>query len=101
MHAIRLLQALLLAFALLFVQQGAATHAIAHTLAEQSRDQSLPHDQHCELCAGYAQIGGAVGCSDVHFDLLASCTLTFERSRNDPHTLTIAAFAARAPPRSA
>ena len=41
----------LLVLALLFAQQGAVTHGIAHTLAEQSQDQSLPHDNHCELCA--------------------------------------------------
>ncbi|MFH2140066.1 MAG: hypothetical protein ABII63_04650 [Pseudomonadota bacterium] len=97
----RILIALLLAFSLLFVQQGAATHAIAHALADQSQDQSLPHDSQCELCAGYAQVGSAVGSSTVHFDLLASCTSAYQRTRNDPHTLTIAAFAARAPPRSA
>jgi len=101
MNAARLLQPLLLALALLFVQQGAATHAIVHTLAEQSQDQSLPHDSQCELCAGYAQVGSAVGSNTVHFDLIASCTSTYERTRNDPHTLTVAAFAARAPPRSA
>ena len=101
MNAARLLQPLLLVFALLFVQQGAATHAIAHVLAEQSQDQSLPHDQQCELCAGYAQIGGAVGNYAAHFDFSASFSATYERTRNDPHRLTLAAFAARAPPRSA
>jgi hypothetical protein len=98
MNAVRLLQPLLLVLALLFVQQGAATHTIAHALAEQSQDQSLPHDQQCELCAGYAQIGSAVGCNAVHFDLIASCGSTYEHSRNDPYTLPHAAFAARAPP---
>jgi hypothetical protein len=101
MNTARLLQPLLLVLALLFVQQGAATHAVAHALAERSHDQSLPHDQQCELCAGYAQIGSAVGCNAAHVDFTASLTATYARSRNDPHTLTIAAFAARAPPRSA
>jgi hypothetical protein len=101
MNAVRLFQPLLLVLALLFVQQGAVTHAVAHALAEQSRDQSLPHDQQCELCAGYAQIGGAVGCSAAHVDFTASLTATYAGTRNDPHTLTLAAFAARAPPRSA
>jgi hypothetical protein len=101
MNAARLLQPLLLALALLFVQQGAVTHAIAHALAEPAHDQSLPNDPQCELCAGYAQIGGAVGSSEVHFDLAASCAATYERTHNDPHTITLAAFAARAPPRSA
>lgn len=55
MKRIRLI--LLLAFALLFVQQGGLAHGIAHTLAEQQ--QSLPHDAPCELCATYAQLGSA------------------------------------------
>ncbi|MFH2134561.1 MAG: hypothetical protein ABII81_05205 [Pseudomonadota bacterium] len=101
MNTVRLLQPLLLALALLFVQQGAATHGIAHILAEQSQDQSLPHDLQCELCAGYAQIGSAVGSSEVYFDFSAPFSAAYERSRNDPHPLTIAAFAARAPPHSA
>ncbi len=97
----RLLISLLLAFSLLFVQQGAAMHSIAHRLAEQSHDQSLPHDQQCELCAGYAQIGSAVCSSAVHFDFTATFTALYERTHNNPHTITLAAFTARAPPRSA
>ena len=90
----------LLVLALLFVQQGAVTHAISHALAEQSQDQSLPHDSQCELCAAYAQVGSAVGSSDVHFDF----TSPFTEARNDApvafRSVTFAAFAARAPPRS-
>lgn len=96
----RLLLSLLLAFSLLFVQQGAAMHGIAHTLAGQSHDPSLPHDPQCELCIAYAQIGSAVGSSAVHFDFTASFAATYQHTRNHPHTLTLAAFAARAPPRS-
>ncbi len=101
MRIVRLLSPLLLALVLLFVQQGAATHAIAHTLADQSHDQSLPHDQQCELCAGYAQIGSAVVSSGVYLDFSTSFIASYECSRNDPRPRTIAAFAARAPPRSA
>lgn len=97
----RLLTLLLLAFSLLFVQQGAAMHSIAHTLNEQSPDQSLPHDPQCELCIAYAQIGSAVGSNVVHFDFTASFTASYERTCNDPLTITLAAFAARAPPHSA
>lgn len=91
----------LLVLTLLFAQQGAVTHAIAHKLAEQSQDQSLPHDQQCELCAAYAQVGSAVGSSDVHFDF----TRSFTEARNHRvaafRSVTFAAFAARAPPCSA
>ena len=62
----------LLVFALLFAQQGAFAHGIAHTLAEQSQEQSLPHDKHCDLCAVYAQIGSAIGISHIHFDFASS-----------------------------
>ena len=97
----RLMFSLLLAFSLLFVQQGAALHNLSHVLAEQPQDHSLPHDPQCELCAAYAQIGSAVGSSNVHFDFTASFTATYERTHNDPYTITLAAFAARAPPHSA
>jgi hypothetical protein len=92
---------LLLVLALLFAQQGAVTHSIAHTIAEQSQDQSLPHHEHCDLCAVYAQIGGAIGSSHVHFDFSS----TFEESLTSHsvtvHSVAFAAFAARAPPFSA
>lgn len=91
----------LLVFALLFAQQGVVIHSVAHTLAEQTQDQSLPHHQHCDLCAAYAQIGGAVGSSHIHFDFAAS----FEEARPTHsvyfRSIAFAAFAARAPPYSA
>ena len=97
----KLLLTVLLACSMLFVQQGAVMHGIAHTLAEQSQDPSLPHDPQCELCIAYAQIGSAVGSSEAYFDFSATFTSTYEHSHNDPHTITLAAFAARAPPHSA
>ncbi len=97
----RLLLSLLLACTMLFIQQGAAMHSMAHALAEQSQDQSLPNDAQCELCLAYAQIGSAIGSSDVHFDFTASYSVQYERIHSNPHSLTLAAFAARAPPHSA
>lgn len=90
-----------LVLALLFVQQGAVTHGIAHTLAEQSQDQSMPHDQQCELCAAYAQVGSAIGCGDVHFDFATSFIETHGELAVAFHSFTFAAFAARAPPYTA
>jgi hypothetical protein len=87
-----------LVLALLFVQQGAVTHGIAHTLAEQSQDQSLPHDQQCELCAAYAQVGSAIGSGEVHFDFATSFIETHGELAVAFHSFTFAAFAARAPP---
>jgi hypothetical protein len=91
----------LLILALLFAQQGAVTHGIAHTLAAQAQDQSLPHDQQCELCAAYAQVGSAVGSSSVHFDFAARTQETLSTRSASFHSIAFAAFAARAPPRSA
>lgn len=101
MRSSRLLLPLLLVFALLFAQQGALLHGIEHSLAEQSQDQSLPHDKHCNLCEAYAQIGGAIGSNHIQFDFASS----FEEARSihaaSFHSVAFAAFAARAPPRSA
>lgn len=90
-----------LVLALLFAQLGGLTHGIAHTLAEQSQDQSLPHDQQCELCAAYAQVGSAVGSSAVHFDFSVSFAETHSEPAVAFRSFTFVAFAARAPPYSA
>lgn len=89
---------ILLVFTLLFAQQGAVVHSIAHTLAEQSQDQSLPHDKHCELCATYAQLGSAIGSASVHFDFTQDTVNTFNAASYTYHSSTFAAFSARAPP---
>jgi hypothetical protein len=90
----------LLVFALLFAQQGAVTHSISHVLAEQSQDQSLPHHQHCELCAAYAQIGSAIGVSHIHFDFASSFEETLTTHSASFRSAPFIAFAARAPPYS-
>lgn len=96
----RLVLPLFLAIALLFAQQGAMLHAIAHSLAEHSHDPSMPHEEYCEKCAAYAQIGSAVGSSSVDFDFAAvSTTATFFYFANF-RSIEFAAFVARAPPRS-
>jgi hypothetical protein len=90
-----------LVLALLFAQQGAVTHSIVHTLAEQSQNQSLPHDNHCDLCATYAQIGSAVGVGHIHFDFAATFEANHSTHSFSFHSVAFAAFAARAPPLSA
>jgi hypothetical protein len=100
MKLLRIFRPLLLVIALLFAQQGGLTHGIAHTLAEQSQDQSLPHDNHCELCAAYAQIGSAVG-SSIHFDFASPEEANLSTHSAPYRSIAFAAFAARAPPRSA
>jgi hypothetical protein len=91
----------LLVFALLFSQQGAVTHGISHVLAEQTQDQSLPHHQHCDLCAVYAQIGSAIGSSHVSFDFTSSFEEALTTHSFSFRSIAFTAFAARAPPRSA
>ena len=92
---------LLLIFALLFAQLGGLTHGISHALADQSQDQSLPHDNHCDLCATYAQLGSAIGSNTVHFEP-ATCTETPHHVLSTPAACaTFSAFSARAPPYSA
>ena len=98
MRIIRLLRPLFLVLSLLFVQQGAAMHGISHVLAEQTQDQSPPQDHACELCAAYAQIGSALGSSDVRFDFAAPCSNAHHFFDTASHPASCAAFAARAPP---
>src|SRR5512146_1431272 len=92
----------LLVLALLFAQQGAVMHGIEHTLIEQKQDPSLPpHHQHCDLCAVYAQIGSAIGSSDIHFDFASSFGETLSAHSSSCCSAAFTAFAARAPPYSA
>jgi hypothetical protein len=101
MRSSRLFLPLFLVFTLLFVQQGAVTHGIAHTLTEQSQDQSLPQHEHCDLCAAYAQIGSAVGVGHVHFDFASVCEENLTTHSVSFRSIAFTAFAARAPPYSA
>jgi len=94
----RLSLLLLLVATLLFAQLGALTHGIAHTLADQLQDQSLPHDKQCDLCASYAQIGSAIGSSNIRFDFAASFAAAPDTHLSSYPSAGFAAFAARAPP---
>lgn len=92
---------LLLVLALLFTQLGGLTHGIVHTLAEQSQDQSLPHDKLCELCASYAQLGCALASAPVHLAVDTQRFVFEANSVPDFQSFAFSAFAARAPPHSA
>jgi hypothetical protein len=98
MKPFRYLLPLFLLLALLFAQQGAVMHGIEHTLTEQKQDPSLPHHQHCDLCAVYAQIGSAIGSSDIHFDFASSFEEPLSAHSATCCTIAFTAFAARAPP---
>lgn len=87
---------LLLAFALLFVQQGGLAHGIAHTLAEQQ--QSLPHDAPCELCAAYGQLGNAPISVPQLPPILAVRAHVAAAAPLEFRSITVLAAPARAPP---
>ena len=101
MRPLRFLLPLLLAFTLLFAQQGAAMHALGHILAEQAQqDKQTPHSPVCEQCATYAQLGGALGSSTHSFSLDAALTEAvrcYTTAFRSTHTLTTVA---RGPPSS-
>jgi hypothetical protein len=90
---------LLLAFALLFAQQGAARHALSHVLTEQTQqNKQLPHSPACEQCAAYAQVGGAINSSPHSFALdVAPDAAVQHRADTFRSTSTLAALA-RGPP---
>ena len=94
----RIFYRLLLVFSLLFVQTGGMVHGIAHTLAEQTQDQSLPHDKLCELCAAYAQVGGALASNAFIFIPAAHGASFAVSSFVFVPSPAFSAFAARAPP---
>ena len=100
MHKSSILFRIMLVLALLFVQLGGLTHGIAHAMAEQTQDQSLPHDKHCELCAAYAQLDSPLGNFDSSFESSRSCKADYLVHYLPRLPDTLAVFAARAPPHS-
>jgi len=56
----RTLHTLLLIFAFLFAQAGMVAHAASHLVpVSHAGDQGVPTHVACELCVGYAQLGGS------------------------------------------
>jgi hypothetical protein len=53
-----------LIFTLLFVQQGAFSHALSHLsdapASQTGQDKKLPHNGQCTKCAEYAQIASGI-----------------------------------------
>ncbi len=97
-----LLTRLLLIIALLFTQTGGLVHGISHTLEEQTRDQSLPHDKLCDLCEAYAQLCSALGSHVIQFAPVKQATSLADAPFNRVVTAgAFSAYASRAPPYSA
>lgn len=67
----RLILFVFLAFSLLFVQQGAALHALSHFAdsapSQSQHEKHLPHSPTCDKCVAYAGLSGAVTSSPPVF----------------------------------
>jgi hypothetical protein len=59
----RLIGRLLLSLALLWAQQAALSHTLAHALHAQAPSKSLAADRACGDCLAYAQFFSALGTS--------------------------------------
>ena len=89
------------AFALLFAlgQQAAVTHEISH-YAEllPGSSHKAPHTQACDKCMGYGELASALATGSFQLVLLAA-QYALASDHGASHTaLTLAAYAARAPP---
>jgi len=99
MQLSRIFFPLLLAFALLFAQQGGAAHALRHALEKQSQqDKQSPHSLSCEQCATYAQLGSALSNANHSFALLATAEGRAQQSIGSFRSIQIPAAVARGPP---
>ena len=89
------------ALALLFAQQGALAHSIAHFLSDEApsqQDKQLPNSKVCDKCLAYAGISGAlhsdspiIPLHDTNAGLFASIAHCF-------FSTSFLAFSSRAPP---
>ncbi|MFN3398354.1 MAG: hypothetical protein ACK4ZS_07450 [Sulfurimicrobium sp.] len=98
----RLLLFLLLAFALLLAQQGAAMHALSH-LAEplpshSQQDKHLPHSPACEKCVAYAGVGSAVAASGLALPPAAMGETLFAVEPGGRLPQSVRHYHSRAPP---
>ena len=93
---------LLLAFALLFAQQGAAVHALSHLaepLASHSQqDKQLPHSPACEKCVVYAGVGSAVAASGLSLPPAATGVAHFAAEPGGRLPQPVRHYHSRAPP---
>lgn len=99
MQLSRLFFPLLLAFALLFAQQGGASHVLHHALEKQSQqDKQTSHSLSCEQCATYAQLGSALSSTIQSFTLVASAEGHSQQGISTFRSIQILAAVARGPP---
>lgn len=99
MQLSRIFFPLLLAFALLFAQQGGASHALRHALEKQSQhDKQTSHFISCEQCATYAQLGSALSSAIHSFALFATDEGRSQQGSSTFRSIQILAAVARGPP---
>jgi hypothetical protein len=99
MQLSRIFFPLLLAFALLFAQQGGASHVLRHALEKQSQqDKQTSHSLSCEQCATYAQLGSALSSAIHSFALIAPAEGRSQPSISTFRSIQILAAVARGPP---
>ncbi|MDD5404784.1 MAG: hypothetical protein PHZ14_09660 [Sulfuricella sp.] len=93
---------LLLAFALLFAQQGAVVHALSHLAGPQpshsQQDKHLPHSPACEKCVAYAGIGSAVAATGLSLPTPALAGAHFQREPGGRLAQAVCHYHSRAPP---
>lgn len=98
---LRLTFALLLAFTLLFAQQGAVLHALAHAAESTASQQEkhLPHSPACDKCVVYAGMGSAAPAAPLVFaaqqDAIVLAAALFALLFSAPYR----SYLSRAPPR--
>lgn len=92
----------LLAFALLFAQQGAAVHALSHLAepppAHSQQDKHLPHSPACDKCVVYAGVGGAVAASGLNIPAETVHLRPIAAIQPSPLSRFSSLYLARAPP---
>lgn len=113
-------QRLLLAFSLIVsfgvAQIGAVTHDISHFGVAKTQNQSInknsahnsqneitpdnqaPHNQVCEKCISYAELGHAVQNSDLVLPAKVTTQLYLNSSFTSSSYLKLRSYSARAPP---
>jgi hypothetical protein len=99
----RLLFSLLLAFVLLFAQQGVALHALSHLAdgvpAKSQQEKHLPHSPACDKCVVYAGIGGAAPSSPPAFGIQQATVILAAALFLLFFSAPLRSYLSRAPPR--
>ena len=87
--------------ALLFAQQGALAHSVAHFLSNEAplqQDKPLPNSKVCDKCIAYAGISGALHSDSPIILLHDTNDGLFASDARCILSLSFLAFSSRAPP---